>query len=117
MPLYYYLSFFAASFVLSLLLTPLVRRLAIAVGRTALPKDNRWHRKETALLGGVSIFVTMTVVWLVASGFGGWSVYGRPYLPMMLCAGAIFGLGLADDILNMDPQHKLAGQIIIASVL
>ena len=117
MPAYFYLSVFVVSFVLSLLLTPLVRRLALASGRTAVPKDNRWHRKETALLGGISIFGVMMVVWLLAAGFGDWSMYGRPYLPMMLCAAAIFGLGLADDILDMDPQHKLAGQIVITSIL
>ena len=36
---------------------------------------------------------------------------------MMLCAGAMFAIGLADDILNMDPQHKLAAQIVITSIL
>jgi UDP-GlcNAc:undecaprenyl-phosphate GlcNAc-1-phosphate transferase len=117
MPFYFYLVTLGASFALSLMLTPLIRKLALARGQVAIPKDNRWHRKETALLGGTSIFLAMTTTWVIAAGFLNWSTYGRPFLPMMLCATAIFGLGLADDIFNIDPQHKLAGQIVITSVL
>ncbi len=109
--------FFVGSLLLSLALTPLVKKLALATGQVALPKDNRWHRKKTALLGGVGIFVSMSLTWIIASMVAGWSVYGLPYVPLMLCSTAVFGLGLADDIFNMDPQHKLAGQIIIASLL
>jgi len=117
MTLYFYLSVFSGSFVLSLILTPLVRKAAIALGQVAVPKETRWHRKETPLLGGVSIFVSMLLIWFLAAGFTDWSTYGQPYLPMILCAGAIFALGLADDVFGMDPQHKLAIQIVITSVL
>ncbi|MBW1707218.1 MAG: glycosyl transferase [Deltaproteobacteria bacterium] len=117
LPLKSYILFFAGSFALSLILTPLVRKLARATGQVAVPKDSRWHRKETALLGGVGIFVAMMTVLFVAAGLVDWSFPGRPYLPMVICFGAMFALGLADDIFDMDPQHKLAGQIVIASVL
>lgn len=115
--IYHYLIFFAAAFALALILTPLVRRLALATGQIAVPKDNRWHRKKTALLGGISIFASMLTVWILAAGFADWSVYGYAYLPIVLCFVAIFTLGLADDVFDMDPQHKLAGQIIITSIL
>ncbi|MCF8145065.1 MAG: glycosyl transferase [Deltaproteobacteria bacterium] len=117
MPFYFYLSVFGFSAILSLILTPLARRLAIRWGQVAMPKDNRWHRKETALMGGVSIFTAMITVWILAAYLTGWSAFGQPYLIMILCSGGIFALGLIDDIFNMDPQHKLAGQVIIASIL
>ena len=116
-PTFYHVIFFVGAFALALILTPLVKKLALATGQVAVPRDNRWHQKETALLGGVSMFAATMTVWIGAALFVGWAVYGRPYLPMMLCATGVFGLGLADDIFDMDPQHKLAGQIIIASVL
>ena len=115
MPLY--LSFFGISFVLALLLTPLIKELALKLGQVAVPRDNRWHRKETALLGGVGIFAAMLTAWLSGALWAGWHIAGQPYLPMILCAAGIFLLGLADDIFNMDPQHKLAGQVIIAAIL
>ena len=94
LPIYYYLSFFVGCFLFSLLLTPLVRRLAIATGRIAVPKDNRWHKKETALLGGVGIYVSFMTLWILAVNFLGWSVFGLPYLPIIISASAIFFLGL-----------------------
>ncbi len=112
-----YFLIFVGGLAFSLVLTPFVRKLALVSGQVAIPKDNRWHRKETALLGGVSIFISMCSVWALAVGFTDWSAYGRPFLPMMLCAAAVFALGLADDIFSLGPQHKLAGQIIIASIL
>ena len=117
LPLYHYALYFAGSLVLSLVLTPLVRKAASASGRVAVPRDTRWHRKETALLGGVSIFAATMSVWAFAARATDWNVYGSPFVPMVLCAAAVFVLGLVDDIRSMDPQHKLAGQMIITSVL
>jgi UDP-GlcNAc:undecaprenyl-phosphate GlcNAc-1-phosphate transferase len=108
---------FLGSFLLCLGLTPLVRGYAIRTGRVAAPKDNRWHKKETALLGGTAIFASMVAAWLMGSLFLGWDDFGRPYLPVILCASGMFLLGLVDDLVNMDPQHKLAGQIVLASIL
>lgn len=117
LPLSGYLALFALSVVLSLALTPLVRRFARATGRVAVPKDNRWHKKETALLGGVAIFLSMGISWSVGAVLTDWTRFGLPYLPVLLGAAAMFGLGLMDDLVNMDPQHKLAGQVIVASIL
>ncbi len=114
---YIYLAIFGLGCVLSLILTPLARRLAIRSGQVAVPKDNRWHRKETALFGGVSIFCAMVTAWFLAACLTDWSHFGKPYLAMILCSGGIFVLGLIDDIFNMDPQHKLAGQVIITAIL
>jgi UDP-GlcNAc:undecaprenyl-phosphate GlcNAc-1-phosphate transferase len=108
---------FLASFLLCLGLTPLVRSFALKTGRVAIPKETRWHKKETALLGGVSLFAAMMAIWVVAVVLLGWKEYGQPYLPIMLCASGIFLLGLVDDLVNMDPQHKLAVQIVLASIL
>ncbi|MBW2138109.1 MAG: undecaprenyl/decaprenyl-phosphate alpha-N-acetylglucosaminyl 1-phosphate transferase [Deltaproteobacteria bacterium] len=114
---YLYLALFGGGLLISLLLTPLVRKLALFTGQVAVPKDNRWHKKATPLLGGVGIFCSTTAMWLIASARTEWNILEGQYLPLLLCGSAIFVLGLADDIFNMDPQHKLAGQIIIVSVL
>ncbi|MFH1124329.1 MAG: glycosyl transferase [Pseudomonadota bacterium] len=114
---FYYLMPFLGGFAAALGLTPLVRKLALSTGQVAVPKDSRWHKRETALLGGVAIFVATLAVWLFSLNFLDWKSLGLPYLPMILCATGIFVLGLTDDIVNMDPQHKLASQIVIISVL
>lgn len=113
---YFFLPF-ALGCVFALVLTPLTKRLARKTGMVAIPKDNRWHRRETPLLGGVSIFCSMMAAWFLGAWVSGLAAFPDAYLLLLLCAGGIFALGLADDILNMDPQHKLAGQIIITSLL
>ena len=112
----HYLIFFGGSLLLSLVLTPLVRMVARATGRIAVPKDTRWHKKETALLGGVAIFAAMIGLWIGVVLWCGWEAFGQPLLPIVLCASGIFCLGLVDDIVNLVPQHKLAAQIVIISV-
>jgi UDP-GlcNAc:undecaprenyl-phosphate GlcNAc-1-phosphate transferase len=115
--LYHYLGFFGVSLAASLFFTPLVRKVALRYGQVAVPKESRWHQKKTALLGGVGLFGTMLCIWIPAVVITGWPTHGMPCLPVMLGAAAMFAVGLVDDMINMDPQHKLAGQIIIASIL
>jgi UDP-GlcNAc:undecaprenyl-phosphate GlcNAc-1-phosphate transferase len=108
---------FLGALVLSVGLTPLVKAFAVRTGQVAIPKDTRWHKKETALLGGVAVFVSTMGVWAAAASLLGWATFGKPYVPIALCASGMFVLGLFDDLRTMDPQHKLAVQIVLASIL
>ncbi len=117
MKLIYFLLPFGLGLAFALILTPFTKRLARKTGMVAIPKDNRWHRRETPLLGGVSIFCSMMAAWFLGAWLSGLDTFPDAYLILLLCAGGIFALGLTDDIVNMDPQHKLAGQIIITSLL
>ena len=48
--------------------TPIVRSLAFRLNRIANPASDRWHKRPTALLGGVAI-VLATVTGLAAAMF------------------------------------------------
>ena len=115
-PVHYYAGFFGMAFGLSLILTPLCKKVAFATGLVAIPKESRWHKKQTALMGGAAVFLATWAIWLPVAFHKGWGTFGQPLLPLILCATGIFILGLADDIFNMDPQHKLAAQIVLASI-
>ncbi len=54
-----------ASFAFALALTPLVRRLAQRFGAVARPKTDRWHKKPTAMLGGIAIFLSVALSYLL----------------------------------------------------
>lgn len=41
----------------------------------------------------------------------------RPLLPLLLCTGAMFAIGTVDDIWDVKPATKLAGQMIVAAGL
>jgi UDP-GlcNAc:undecaprenyl-phosphate GlcNAc-1-phosphate transferase len=116
-PLLIYLIAFLTSFLLSLLITPAIRRLALKGNIVARSREDRWHKRPTPLFGGVGLFIALMVVWqLVSLHFGLYSSM-KHLLPLALGCLAMFLLGLVDDLFDINPQHKLVGQIIIASVL
>jgi UDP-GlcNAc:undecaprenyl-phosphate GlcNAc-1-phosphate transferase len=93
------------------LLTPLVRRLARRREWIARPSVDRWHDEPVALLGGIAIFGAVVVALL---GTGGLSTYGWP---VWLGGGLIFGVGLADDLMDVRPEAKLVVQILATALL
>jgi len=99
----------AASFCLALILTPLVRMIARRAGFVAVPKTDRWHKKPTAMLGGVAIWLSVVITSLV---FSLHITYGKVIL---LASTFLFIVGLVDDVLHAKPYQKLIGQILGAA--
>jgi len=93
------------AFSLSLTLTFLTRNLARKYGLVAKPRVDRWHKKPTAMYGGVPIFIT---VWLFYFFFVQWS---REITVILVGSSFLFLVGLIDDIFNIKPYQKLLGQI------
>src|SRR3989442_1996809 len=96
----------AVSFALALLLTPLVRILARRWGFIAKPKTDRWHKKPTAMMGGVAIWLAVVVAYLTLAPHtpAGWVIVGA--------ASFLFLVGFIYDWLPIKPYHKLIGQIV-----
>jgi len=101
---------FLAALCLSLALVPLCRSMAMRMGRVAHPRDDRWHRRPVALLGGVAIGVSL---------FSGAAMFGLvTQVPVLLaCALLMFVMGLLDDLINLKPSTKLIVQIALGSAL
>ena len=51
----------------SVVLTFGTRAFAHKIGQVAKPKSDRWHKRPTAMLGGVGIFLTVAVLFLFLS--------------------------------------------------
>jgi UDP-GlcNAc:undecaprenyl-phosphate GlcNAc-1-phosphate transferase len=100
------------SLIVTAILTPIVAWVARRTGMVAAPKKDRWHSKPTALLGGTAIFISVTVVALLAHDVP--SDLTHAILP---ASALLFVLGLVDDIRNLKPYQKLVGQIIAASIV
>src|ERR1051326_1583800 len=101
----------AVSFALALMLTPAVRTLARRWGFVAKPKTDRWHKKPTAMMGGVAIWLAVvgTYLVLVPHTPQRWVVVGA--------ASFLFMVGLVDDWLHVKPYQKLVGQVIGAAIV
>jgi UDP-GlcNAc:undecaprenyl-phosphate/decaprenyl-phosphate GlcNAc-1-phosphate transferase len=96
----------AASFLLALVLTPVVRAFARRFGIVATPKLDRWHKQPTAMLGGVAIGLSVMITFLV---FMPRTTYSWVIL---LSSSFLFLVGLVDDLLHIKPYQKLIGQIM-----
>ncbi len=96
----------AASAMLALVLTPMVRTFARRIGMIAKPKSDRWHKKPTAMLGGVAIWLSVLIGYFVfvPSSPYGWVILGASTF--------LFLVGLADDLLDTKPYQKLVGQVM-----
>ena len=99
------------SFALAAALTPVVRVLAHRWGFIARPKTDRWHKKPTAMMGGVGIWlaVVTTLVLFVPHTPSGWVILGA--------ASFLFLVGFVDDWLHIKPYQKLVGQVIGAAIV
>ncbi|MCA1623251.1 MAG: glycosyl transferase [Acidobacteria bacterium] len=103
---------FIFSLLLSIVLTYVVRRWARRYGYVAAPKANRWHKKPTAMMGGVAIFLTTVVVYAL--------FVPKTTESLVILGGSsiLFLVGLIDDILHIKPYQKLIGQFIgVATVI
>lgn len=99
------------SLALTLVLTPVVRALARRVRMVAKPKIDRWHKKPTAMLGGVAVWLAVTATYLLFLPHTpyGWVVIGSSTF--------LFLVGLADDIFHAKPYQKLIGQVMGAAFI
>jgi UDP-GlcNAc:undecaprenyl-phosphate GlcNAc-1-phosphate transferase len=102
----------AASAILALALTPLVRYFARRYGMVAKPKTDRWHKKPTAMLGGVGIWLAMVVSYLAFIRPNQGHFPGSFLDVVMGASTFLFLVGLADDFLHTKPYQKLIGQVM-----
>jgi len=108
------LKIFSISFLVSLILTPIVRKISLSLNYVAKPSNERWHKKPTALFGGVAIYLAFMVGTIFYyDKFPAY--YLRSFYGLFLGGSLLFFLGLADDIIHFKPSTKLIGQIIAAS--
>jgi len=108
--------------VAALVCTPLARRLAFRVGAVATPKSDRWHKRPTALLGGVAIAAAavvglLTAMLIAGSGIRAETVSTRPALGIGLSAAVMFVVGLVDDLVRLRAQTKFLFQLLAGAVL
>ncbi len=102
------------------LLTPLVRRFAIAVGALHAARDRDVHTEPTPLLGGFAIYGGLAAGLLVASRLGhlGTVFQGTRVASGLLAAGGVVVLiGFVDDRWGMSVLTKLAGQVAAGVIL
>ena len=111
----------------TLIVTPLVRRFALARGLVDYPGGRKVHTLPIPRLGGVGIYAgVMAAVAVQALGerFAGWggTIVGGGTARVRIVAVLIgltlvFIVGLVDDLRTLSPGWKFSGQVIAAAVV
>ena len=80
-------------------------------GFLAYPRADRWHKHPTALLGGISIYLSCLIPALFIK------IPDQRILGLFIGSTFLFSVGLADDKFHFKPYTKLFCQIIAGSVV
>lgn len=99
------------SFASAIVLTYIIRGAARRYGFVAKPKSDRWHKKPTAMMGGVAIFLTTVLIYFL------FVPKTTESLVVLGASSFLFLVGLLDDVLNIKPYQKLVGQLIGATII
>lgn len=102
---------FLAALAVTFILTPFVKRLAVAIGALDRPDARKVHHGLVPRLGGLAIYAGFIISIALTVGFGDREMLG-------LCCGATFliGVGILDDRFSLRPKVKLCGQIAAAAI-
>src|SRR5579859_1315475 len=104
------------------LLTPLVRRVAVATRAIHAPRSRDTHTEPTPLLGGLAMYGGLVAGLIVASRLTSlqdpFEAAGSKTLAGLLLAGAfVVVVGFIDDRWGLSAISKLAGQVAAAGIL
>ena len=130
-----YWSVFPVALAVSLVATPICRRLAVRINLMDYPDaEVKTHGKPTAYLGGLGILAGVGVGLLVGIflvpepdvvegvvvSAGRYGTYWPDWLMLLgIGFGAIVacGVGVVDDVVDLRPWQKLLGQVMAATIL
>lgn len=121
-----YIFMAATAFVVTFVCTPAAKRLAIRLDAVDYPSKRRINTQPTPRLGGLAVFLGLFAAIAIAvygSMHLGWPpvLVSHPSLAVdyrMLAVAVLLmvATGAADDIVQLSPKVKFAGQLIAASV-
>lgn len=101
----------ALCFLLSIALTPIAKKIAIKIGAVDQPNDRKVHNKLMPRLGGVAIFVSFIIGFVI---FNPDSPY---FVSILIGAILIATLGFFDDIYDLSPFIKFGVQFLAAIIV
>jgi len=100
---------FACGFLLVVVLTAVLIRVASKRGWVAHPRQDRWSKRTVAKFGGIPILLGFSAAMLLGP-------VTREMLELLLLTWGMALLGLVDDIVGLGPRSKLLGQITLAGL-
>lgn len=106
-----YIGMMLGAMILTLVLTPLIKKLAFRWGAMDQPNERKIHEKMMPRMGGLAIYLSFVIVVLATQPMS------RLLAGLLLGASWIIIIGILDDIKGLSPKVKLGGQILGACIL
>ena len=123
----HYLVLFAVALVVTALLVPVVRKVAIKFGVVDEPGPRRVNKVPIPRMGGVAMYFGLLAATLVEYAFEALGIWDGPLIsytgvklqPIGMIAGVtvIVIVGVLDDIFSLKPLVKLVGQILASCII
>jgi UDP-GlcNAc:undecaprenyl-phosphate GlcNAc-1-phosphate transferase len=111
---------FVLSLALSLFFTPVVRRLATKHQVFDHPSERKVHKNPIPRVGGIAIFFAFFLPFFSSifypSGVLGLLVFDNKMIGLICGASLVFGLGLLDDLRNLNHKIKFVVQGLAALI-
>ena len=99
------------SFIVSLILVPICKKVAIHIGAMDVPNERKVHKKPMPRLGGLAIYLSFLICYML---FGQMTIQ---MLSIIIASFVIILFGIVDDINPLKARFKLIGQIIAACII
>ncbi len=99
------------AFVASILLTPLVKRLAYRLGAVDKPNYRKVHDHVMPRLGGLAIFVAFLIGVVILRPMD------ESMIAILIGSFVIIVTGVLDDMYEISPKAKLLGQTLAAAIV
>ena len=104
--------------IITYLLTPLVRDLAIKAGAVTAIRSRDVHLEPTPRWGGLAMWLSMAITLVIVNYLPlVHKSFGSEATGIFLSGTFILLLGLLDDRFDLDPITKFAGQALAAGIL
>nr|WP_209121749.1 MraY family glycosyltransferase [Alkalihalobacillus sp. BA299] len=111
LPLHIYVLAFLVSFIVAIVTTPLVKKIALSIGAIDQPEARKVHAKIMPRLGGLAIVFGFVAGLLVLQPQFSY------ILPIMVGAFIIVLVGILDDKYTLKANIKLVGQTAAACIV
>jgi UDP-GlcNAc:undecaprenyl-phosphate GlcNAc-1-phosphate transferase len=100
----------AVALALALILTPLARRLALAVHDIDAPEGEKIHEHSTPRMGGAAVYLAFAICLTI------FVPLTKPVIGVLVGGAVAVAIGIVDELFTLEPASHLAGQIAAAGI-
>lgn len=112
----YFITLFLIAFGVSFLLTPLIRRIALAMNWVDKPNWRKVNQKPMPLLGGLAIYCGFVASLLLFTFQGPFTPHTQKLIGLLGSSFIIVLVGIEDDLKGLTARRKLFYQIVAALI-